>query len=278
MKSVIAGVVVVFNPDDGVWRNIDSYARCVEKLYIVDNSEESNEDKCHQIENSCYLDLGGNKGLAVALNIGAKKAIDENYEWLLTMDQDSSFSNDIVEIYSDYIENNDTSKIAVLSPQYNTERNKPTTSTEVESIKWTMQSASLFNLSIYKKIGKFKEKYFIDCIDYEYCLRAIEHGYFNIRCNRAVLNHSPAINKSVNVFMTKINYGYTSPTRIYYQVRNALDMWKGYHDPKSLGIICVKLWKIVLLFDHKSEYLKLFFRGIRDANKRQFGCYGEIYK
>lgn len=40
-----------------------------------------------------------------------------------------------------------------------------------------MQSANLVNVEVYKKLGKYREEYFIDCVDYEYCLRARENQY-----------------------------------------------------------------------------------------------------
>jgi rhamnosyltransferase len=45
------------------------------------------------IDNVLYYPNYQNFGIAKALNIGCQKALDEGYEWVLTMDQDSFWSN-----------------------------------------------------------------------------------------------------------------------------------------------------------------------------------------
>ena len=271
-----AGIVILFNPEDDIIRNIMSYVYCLDKLYIVDNSEIET-----QIENKInglnlgdkieYFSLKVNKGLSYALNLGVQKAIDEGFDWLLTMDQDSLFENNVVEIYKKYINSHDCTRIAVLAPQYDTERSEIVRNNNVEEVYWTMQSANFINLKVLESIGEFEEKYFIDCIDYEFCLRAHKQNFIILRCNEAILKHSPAINKKVYIWGKELNYGYTSPLRIYYQVRNAFDMWKKYRELKALGIIFVKLGKVIFLFDNKRAYFRAICEGIRDCNNNQFG-------
>ena len=90
----IAGVVVLYNPDDNVRTNIDSYINELDILYVVDNSPIPNDNNkkinCEKIK---YISNNGNKGIANALNVGANNALKENCEWLLTMDQDSTFKD-----------------------------------------------------------------------------------------------------------------------------------------------------------------------------------------
>ncbi len=40
-----------------------------------------------------------------------------------------------------------------------------------------MASGNVLNLQAYKYIDKFEEKYFIDYVDHEYCLRLQTNGY-----------------------------------------------------------------------------------------------------
>ena len=95
---MICGVTVLYNPTEEIFENINSYLKELDKLYIVDNSEEKNEKlKNKFIEFSSkikYIKLNGNEGIAKALNIAKNKAIKEDYDWLLTMDQDSKFENE----------------------------------------------------------------------------------------------------------------------------------------------------------------------------------------
>jgi len=40
MRSKIAAVVVLYNPDKNILKNIDSYINSVDKVYVIDNSED----------------------------------------------------------------------------------------------------------------------------------------------------------------------------------------------------------------------------------------------
>ena len=198
-------------------------------------------------------------------------AIENGFEWVLTMDQDSVFYNKIINIYSCYIENHDVDRVAIISPQYKTERNRLKKTVGYDEIYWGMQSADLINLNIIKKIGFFKEDFFIDCIDYEYCLRARKNQFKLIRCNEAILIHNPAQTKKITFLGLNIKYGYTNPLRIYYQVRNALYMFKVYKNPRSIGIVLIKLGKIILLFDNKKDHIRHFKFAIFDFINKKSG-------
>ena len=97
----VAGIVTLYNPDNEVKKNIESYLSDLDKLYIIDNTP--NKDNKQVIPSSnkiVYLPQDDNVGVATALNIGAKKAINDKYNWLLTMDQDSIFpTKDYPKIY-----------------------------------------------------------------------------------------------------------------------------------------------------------------------------------
>ena len=86
----LAGVVVLYNPDQKVIQNITSYINEVDVLYLVDNSSKDNS-LLFTHEKAKYIPLHGNTGIAHALKVGATKAIDNGFHYLLTMDQDSMF-------------------------------------------------------------------------------------------------------------------------------------------------------------------------------------------
>ena len=95
----VAGIVVLYEPTREVLRNIQSYIMQVEQLFIVDNSENVDSkivEKIKKINNAEYIGLNENIGIAAALNIGARRAIEGGYEYLLTMDQDSYVSPHMV--------------------------------------------------------------------------------------------------------------------------------------------------------------------------------------
>ena len=178
----LAGVVVLYNPTEDVVCNINTYIDFVQKLYVVDNSDIDNSIFFNnkKIE---YVFNGENLGIATALNIGANKAIKDNFEWLLTMDQDSAFKNNDVEkmicflkkvrddaFIRDVISTN-YDKIGLISPLHITIMNPNDQSKGVDSPLNVMTSGNIISLSAFKKIGGFKDWFFIDCVDFDICYK-----------------------------------------------------------------------------------------------------------
>ncbi len=67
---VIAGVVVLYNPDQTVVANIKSYLDFLQTLYVIDNTEKLNLEIVEQLKKLArriqYLALGANNGVAHA--------------------------------------------------------------------------------------------------------------------------------------------------------------------------------------------------------------------
>ena len=112
----LAATVTFYNPTCKNVNNINSYIECVDKVYIVDNSSKNNKKMVPNNPKIVYIANMDNLGVATALNIAAKMAIKDGFDWLLTMDQDSKFSDDNLKKMIDYIEENDCQNIGLISP------------------------------------------------------------------------------------------------------------------------------------------------------------------
>ena len=267
----ILGIVVLYNFDNEIINNIKTYCNYCDKTIAIDNSEDKCKDsvnKLKEIKNLEYVNLGGNYGIAKALNIGMQYAINNEYNWALTMDQDSKFNDNIINEYFKTLKDVFLDDIAVISPNYYFDRKINKTYSGYKELQYTMQSGNLINVEVYKKIGKFKEEFFIDGVDYEYCIRANKQKYKIIECGNAILYHKPAITKKT---FFGFKYGYCNSTRIYYQVRNLLWISKEYCNFKMILIVIYKLFKILFLFDNKIEYLRMFKLGVKDFKKDRLG-------
>lgn len=268
-KEEILAIVIAYNIEEKIiLQNINSYKNYVDKVIIVDNSDK--ENKLNELcdEKIAYLKLNDNLGIAKALNEGIYYAIKNNYKFVLTMDQDSKFNNNLIEEYSKNYEKD----IIIYSPNYIIERkHKKEYKVDSQYLYWTMTSGNLINLELFQKVGMFKEEFFIDGVDYEYCLRARKNGYKILQCNRAILLHNPGITKIKKILFWNYKYGYMSPTRMYYQIRNLKYISKEYKSFRAELIIIIKFLKIVLLFDNKKEFFTMFKKGIKDCKENKFG-------
>lgn len=286
----VCGVVVLYNPDDKVIDNVKSYLKPLDKLFIVDNSPLPNDNKDKFKDKKIkYISNNGNKGIANALNVGAKEAIDQKADWLLTMDQDSSFKEGALEKMIAFLKELKSNqimsevlglsydKLGVLSALQRTGLNE---NEKLEGLDYplvVMTSGNLINISIYQKIGGFKDWFFIDSVDFEYCLNIKKNGYEVVQMNTAELNHNLGdINKKTilgkTIFVTN-----HSAIRRYYITRNRHYLYDLYNEDfleycaLELNRTKHELLKIILFEDHKIDKIKAIYRGYRDYKKGKTG-------
>jgi rhamnosyltransferase len=224
MKNV-CGVTVLYNADNTLIANIESYIQDLDQLYVVDNSEivdESLVEILKGLSNCVYINNHGNKGIANALNIGAKLASEAGAAWLLTMDQDSKFEPRQFLKLIEYTTNRDDKITGLVSPFHKTKISVEP-KTETDEVLTTMTSGNLISLYAWKEIGGFDEDYFIDAVDWDYCMRLNSNNFKVIRLNIVHLNHNLGDVTTHTAFSRKdvmvLNY---NPTRRYYITRNKL--------------------------------------------------------
>lgn len=286
----IAGVVVLYKPDKKVRKNIDSYLDELDMLYVVDNSPEPNDNaKQYKDKKIKYISNHENKGIAYALNVGAKEAIKEKAEWLLTMDQDSSFKKDslnkmimfLKEIKSNKFFAETLSvtyeKLGILSTLQRTELNKNNEEKGISYPLVVMTSGNLINLKVYKEVGGYKDWLFIDAVDFDYCLNVRKHRYEIVQMSTAELIHNLG-NVEKHVLLGKTMFATNhSANRRYYITRNRHYLYDLYHDvfPEycklEVGRTKKELIKILLFEDSKIAKIKAIYKGYRDYKKGKVG-------
>lgn len=281
----IAAVVVLYNPNkvpkpNDVRHNIMSYAQKLEKVFVIDNSDCDNSNLLRDIKNLDYIPLNKNFGIAAALNIGCEKALQEGFDWCLTMDQDSYWDENEFENYLDsakkLVISNDE-KVASISPRlkmpvkslhdifvniarpfYYKIRKPP----EYKIIDRTITSGNLIRLSVWSEIGKFDENLFIDGVDFDYCFRLQKIGYKIVWTRAARLNHSIGDDK-FRLFKS----GKHNDFRLYYMVRNNIYLAKIYpefvKDKKYINII----FENCLFSSHPLKKYKIIKKARADALK-----------
>ena len=78
----IAGIVTLYNPTDEDLANINTYIDDIDVLYIIDNTEgKDNKKRIPKNKKIKYKFKNENLGVATALNLGAKYAIKDGYNY-----------------------------------------------------------------------------------------------------------------------------------------------------------------------------------------------------
>ena len=287
----LAGVVVLYNPSKLVLDSINTYIDDIDVLYAIDNSNIDNS-KLFKNKKIKYVANMDNLGIAKALNIGADMAINDGYKYLLTMDQDSEFEDKGVyklkQMIINYNKNKElinkfgdkVNKIGLYSPVHVINNNSSIlgiSNKKYDSPINVMTSGNIINLDAYKKIGGYKDWFFIDCVDFDYCLNLRKNGYEIIRNNNIVLNHELGSYVEKKVFGKKYSTFEHNHIRRYYIVRNRnylYDMYKDdFKEYCELEKKCTKReLKLVWLCEkHKIKKTWYMFKGYLDYKRGKKG-------
>ena len=235
MDSKIAALVVLYQYDQQVIENIKSYHNQVDIVFAYDNSTKKNTENEKQLKalhNLIVIDGHGNQGISHAVNVAAKRAIAEGYQWLITFDQDSVAAVDMIEKMRSFIETYpQIDTVGIIGPTIKNEKLKFTPAKNEFSYRdWVIQSGALHNLKAYEIIKGYDENLFIDEVDVEYCARLVLKKYRIVILNHAILIHN-TLDDGVKMLFKNGRYlsvNKYSPMRYYFIIRNNLYCIKKY--------------------------------------------------
>lgn len=230
----LAAAVILYHPPEDVLQNILSYYYEVERLYVFDNTPQTQVAHWFtNLEKAVFIHDGENRGIAERLNTACKQALAEGFDWLLTMDQDTSFPPGAMDAYR-HCFNQFPEKETVAAFGTTFERFAKASEPECSyrTNLFIITSGALINLPVYTKLGGFDEALFIDGVDHDYSLKANSAGYQVIELSSVILQHP--IGEGVyrasfkSLYLKKKKVIVHSPLRSYYLWRNLLYLKKKY--------------------------------------------------
>jgi rhamnosyltransferase len=262
--ATICGVIVTYRPDSEFFSRAQRLSRQLAKVVAVDNgSSESSVGELRELADKENLHLilnHRNEGVARALNQGAEWATAHGFDWILTLDQDTLVEHDMVEsLCAVYHTFPDQTKLAMIGSNYtDSVLRTPFLTANGDNdrswleVKTTITSGSLIPLSAYSIIGPFREELFIDCVDFEYCLRARSMGFRVIMTRKPLMQHGIG-----NVTMHDLPWKTTttsnhSPARRYFMTRNQLVLAREY-------LWSEPIWTAAMLYTHLKATILMFF-------------------
>ena len=265
----ITGVVILYHPNlELLLSNIQTYVSGLKQLYVFDNSE----TKIPGIEEALikvsptiqYKYFNVNEGIAKRLNQAMDQAALNQYDYLLTMDQDSSFKVGDFEKYKTLIQSSAYHNVAQFGVNCQPDFTQP--AEQPEEALTLITSGSILNLSLTKNIGPFNEALFIDFVDAEFSYRVIQNGYINLMFSNIVLNHALGTlveGRSLGNFKKSLRIIH-APIRVYYILRNGMYLLfkaKGLTPLMKKDVIrCIKIIKNDLIYNPQlfSVYKNVF--------------------
>lgn len=288
MPMQISAVVTTFRPDDGFPDRVGRIRSQVGSVVIVDDG-------------GCGVNVGKlngwfagekdvslhhnalNIGIAASLNRGVAVARRKGFQWILTLDDDSVVRSDMVEKLIKGLKGIRLKKpLGIIGMSWETpdeiDRWKPAGKKGMYREKrGIITSGSLFSLETYDCVGPFREEFFIDSVDLDYCLRAREKGFAVIRLEEPGFTHSIGTSRVRRFMGFPVLVEDQKPFRIYYGYRNSTVLALEYLWKEPLHSIAAaveqtkKFFRIALFERNKREKLVHAARGLRDGWRRNLG-------
>lgn len=258
-----AASIVLFNPNfKRLMKNINSIINQVDKIILVDNSDSKQTTNfIHNIlcNNKIeYINNDGNKGIANALNRAVEYCLNNDIEWLLTLDQDSICPYNIISTYEKYKLIEDVS-IICCSVNYNNQEIVDATKSvnrKYTYVKTCITSASYINVNDCSMVGGFDERMFIDMVDFEYCYRIIKRRKKILQTNEVLLDHQLGELNLKHIGNVNVHVGGHSAFRKYYMGQNLIYCYRKHPEYFS-AFFCIK------------KILKLIFKTLFYENEKQ---------
>lgn len=271
---MIMGAITTYNPDlKRLIKNVESAIKQVDLLIISDNGSTN----IHDINDICkkykliLFDNKKNLGITGSLNKILNYAVDNGYDWILTLDQDSILEKNIVNKYRKYINGN----VGIITSYYediNINQNYPwPENTEFIKSDFCITSGSLNNTSALKKIGGFDPKLFIDYVDFDICKTLKENNYDIIKLCTYGFKHEVGNSKIIKVFGKNVILYNENPKRLYYYFRNRKYFVKKHKNNVNVFNEYLAMYYralLIILFEKdKLNKFKSIIRGIIDSRK-----------
>ncbi len=233
----VCAVFVTYHPDAQFALRVGAVAAQVDGVVIVDNGSDgvalAGLRRLALDPAVTLFENGANLGIAQALNRGARQAGARGFDWVLTLDQDSWVAPDLVEaLFAVRAAHPEPERLAVVGAGF--EEAAPTAAAAAaprepwEDVESVITSGSLFALATFAAIGPFREDFFIDYVDTEFCFRARALGYRVARTRRALMSHeigAPTRHRVLGAEKWTTNH---SADRRYYIARNDTVMLRAH--------------------------------------------------
>ncbi|EMK5829714.1 glycosyltransferase [Citrobacter sedlakii] len=267
MRHDVLTIIVTYNPDwEVVLKRVISFSQST-VVFVSDNSAVSSEHML-KYDNVIYHFNNGNVGIAKAQNIGVEYALTNNFNFIAFVDDDSNLNGEkINQLLASYDSLGELGKNIAALCAYPSERgglDKKKESTFGDKFYLTnnlMSSGSLTRSEVFKHVGLFNDKLFIDYVDYEWGWRALANNYF------IVIDSSVHFEHSLGQGRLGSGLGIPSPIRHFYQTRNLLwisrlDYVPGSWKLKQLCLLPIRFVYFGFIYEKSKIRRAHFLKGL----------------
>lgn len=240
-RPTVCAVMVTYHPGAEVRTNVAAIKAQVDRIIVVDNESSPASRELLGLCAGDDVELifnEQNRGVAAALNQGVERALVGDCVWIATFDQDSLVPPGYVAGLLAALERTTgVERVAVLAPLYRDRHlgflfspGGPIGEAGGADVPVpvTATSGNLVSAEVLRKLGGFCEAYFIDCVDFEFCLRCRRAGWQVLEVRSVVLDHAAGRWQQRTWLWKKPRFNDYGQTRRYYQARNRIFLYRTY--------------------------------------------------
>lgn len=236
IKDILV-IIICFHPDHLRLRDLISGISLIASKIILFDNGGLNIEKLNDIADKIQIESREkNVGLGEALNFGCDAGVRGGYRFVVSFDQDSSPSSEMIYLMRKELilyQNKDSRAIAIgpqlIERRHGSDQVMPFIYFDgLKAVRWSgkgtrpvshlITSGCMIDVSCWGNVDHFLNDLFIDYVDNNWCWRAGRRGYVLLGTSLATMPHeiSDGIGK-LGVFSTN-KY---SPVRRYFQMRNS---------------------------------------------------------
>ncbi|HEY0216256.1 MAG TPA: glycosyltransferase [Cellulomonas sp.] len=274
--TTVAAVVTAFRPDARLREVVRSAAEQADVVVVVDNTPlgEPGTDALPEVATHArVLRPGTNLGLAAALNLGVADA--GRSDAVLLLDQDSVLPDGLVAALTARLAADPTIGVACPLP-WDADADRPldpraTHRPELADLPVAITSGMLVRRAALDGAGSFREDFFVDCVDQDFCLRVRRAGWRVVQDARVRLPHSLGETRWRGVGPLRLRSTSHPTWRLYWTARNgtvlARESWR--REPvwaaTSLALQTYVAVTVLLFEPPRLRRLRTLAHGARDG-------------
>ena len=220
-QAKILAVIVTYNPEIGHLKSfLEELSKQIDLVLIYDNNSLNSKDiaSIQFPQNVVIHSSPINKGLPAQYNAAIQYGLENGFDNLLILDQDSTFDKHFLDEYRKHLDADFFCLVPFLVHNNNDYEEKYPTKTKntCDYVKRSINSGTLIYLHKLPNDIRFDEDLFIDCVDFDFFERANKFRLKTRRINSAKLHISLGNISRIGPFFL---YNY-SPFRLEKQTRD----------------------------------------------------------
>ena len=271
-------IYTAYEPSENLKSSVIETLKQCSQVVVADNTplgKRNARDVLGDISHVTIIGDGSNIGLAKALNHAIAQA--HSAEFVFLLDQDSSPQPGLVESLHSSLQTHPQAGAIGPAP-WDEENNRfidprTTSRKDLAELPVIITSAMLVRKTALDQTSGFRNEFFVDCVDQEFCLQLRKSGWTVLQDKRILLPHSLGEMKWHGFGPFKLRATHHPTWRLYWAARNGVMLSKEYFNfdkrwaLTNLAILGYWIVTVTLFESPRIAKLQALFRGIKDGSR-----------